>query len=267
MVDLKNKWILVTGASSGLGKEMALQLAKNNSANLILVARREEQLLELQNKIKESTSVQVDILRADLADKADTLLVSEACLKKADFYGAVLNAGVTYMGKQVEISEEKQASIINLNIVSTTALINSFVKHFEDSKKEGKIMVVSSLAAVVPIPYQAVYSGTKAYLTSFVHSLKHELRNPKLSLSIYSPGGIKSEMSSAPEFKELASYLMSTGKAASEGIYCFLNDKHHHVPGIENKLSFFFMQILPKKFLSKMIGITNYKSIKSSQSK
>ena len=116
MVDLKNKWILVTGASSGLGKEMALQLAKNNSANLILVARREEQLLELQNKIKESTSVQVDILRADLADKADTLLVSEACLKKADFYGAVLNAGVTYMGKQVEISEEKQASIINLNI-------------------------------------------------------------------------------------------------------------------------------------------------------
>ena len=131
MVDLKNKWILVTGASSGLGKEMALQLAKNNSANLILVARREEQLLELQNKIKESTSVQVDILRADLADKADTLLVSEACLKKADFYGAVLNAGVTYMGKQVEISEEKQASIINLNIVgfhTNYKCANNFIK-------------------------------------------------------------------------------------------------------------------------------------------
>ncbi|MGL1885431.1 MAG: SDR family NAD(P)-dependent oxidoreductase [Reichenbachiella sp.] len=260
-MSLSGKWVLITGASSGLGEEMALQLSSKYNTNLILVARRENKLIDLKRRINDQSTVHVEYVMADLSKPEDTQTVINLCLSKDGFYGAILNAGITYLGKYIKQEQINQAAIITLNIQSTVQLTDAVVKHFESTNKEGRLMVISSLAAKVPAPYQAVYSGTKAFLTNFFHSLKNELTNKSFKLSVFSPGGIKTDMTKADGFQDFESYLMPVKDAATQAITTFLKGKHDHIPGLGNRIGVGFLSLIPTRVFSKVMGNKYLKSI------
>ncbi|UXP32521.1 SDR family NAD(P)-dependent oxidoreductase [Reichenbachiella agarivorans] len=254
MIALKNKWILVTGASSGLGLEMAKLLASKHQANLILVARRADRLAALKTEILATSDIQIETLVADLSQEAETTKVINLCLSMPEFGGAILNAGMTYLGEHARITDEKISQILQLNVISTTTLATHFVRHFEQNGNQGNLMVISSLAAHYPTPYQALYSGTKGYLTNFLNSIALEVRNPRLKLSVFSPGGIVTEMTADDNFKTLQRWLMPVHLATREAIHCFVSGKHNYVPGISNRIAFAFMKVLPLRLITVILG-------------
>jgi len=248
-LQFKNKWVLVTGASSGLGEEMARQLAFQHGANLILLARRKDKLEQLKTELENDAKISVKTIVADLSklddvDKAiDQLLIGE------ELYAAILNAGVTYFGKHSELSWEQFQTMLQTNVVSVVRFTNRLVSHFESTGKEGGILIVSSMAAIFPVPYQSAYSGTKSFILSFATALMHEIKNKQFSLSVYAPGGIVTEMTAGDNFHDLQGWLMPVKQAAKEGIDAFRNRKLVHVPGLMNRVGGFFMKFLSKSFV------------------
>lgn len=249
--NLTGKWILITGASSGMGRELAFQLAKKCNVNLILAARREDRLTELKTKLISQHSIEIDILVVDLFETKNTQVLIEYCLNKPNFYGAILNAGLTYAGRHTEITEEKENQLLQLNLFSTSQLLKSFVKYFEQTRNEGRIMVVSSLAANFTLPYQALYSATKGFLTNLTTAISLEIENPDLRISTFSPGAVKTELAEMKEFKLVEKHAMALEPAMRDAIRCFLEGKYN---GISNQFQLFLSRFLPKKMISKLVG-------------
>jgi short-subunit dehydrogenase len=260
-LQFKNKWILVTGASSGLGEEMARQLAFEHSANLILLARRKEKLEKLKAELEKGAQVSVKILAADLSNLDQTDKAIDDVLKHGPLYGAILNAGVTYFGRNSELGWEQFETMLQTNVVSVVRITNRLVAHFEATGEHGGILIVSSMAALFPVPYQAAYSGTKAFILSFARALSPEIKNKHFSLSVYAPGGIVTEMTSGENFHDLQGWLMPVKEAAREGIYAFQSRKGVYVPGKLNKVGGFLMNLLPKKFITSKMSKVYYKAL------
>lgn len=251
---LKNKWILLTGASSGLGYEMACQLAYQSQANLILLARRAEILGTLKNKLEKEASVQVKVITGDLSNPGEADKLMDQILNDVELYGAILNAGITYFGRNTDITPKQFDDLLQINVVSTVRMTNRIIDYFEKNNKEGALMLVSSLAGIYPVPFQAAYSASKAFILSYGNSLSYELKNAAFSITVYAPGGIETEMTANKKFEGLKKWLMPVKVAAREGIYAFRHRKHVHIPGFTNKLGYIVMKFLPRKFLSAKMG-------------
>jgi short-subunit dehydrogenase len=260
-LQFKNKWVLVTGASSGLGEEMARQLAYQHGANLILLARRRDKLEQLKTELEKEAKVSVKVVVADLSNLDDVDKAIDEILKDGQLYGAILNAGVTYFGRHSELGWEQFQTMLQTNVVSVVRITNRLVAHFESTGNEGGILIVSSMAALFPVPYQSAYSGTKAFVLSFARALTHEIKNPHFSLSVYAPGGIVTEMTAGENFHDLQGWLMPVKDAAKEGIDAFRSRKGVYVPGLLNRVGGFFMNLMPKKFITGQMSKVYEKSL------
>jgi len=254
-MDLSGQTVLVTGASSGLGYEMAYQLAVREKANVIIVARRAEKLAALQAEIAKASAVRVDVVAADLGIVEDVNRVLDHCLADQLFAGAILNAGITYFGKHTELQWDYFEKMVQLNVMSVVRMTNRLLSHFESVATPSRIMVVSSMASLYPVPYQSAYSGTKGFLTNFANALSQEVENKQLVISAYCPGGIKTEMTTADgKFDTLSRWLEPVEHVASQGIYAFKKGKLTYVPGLLNKLSTFFLKFVPRSLLLRQTG-------------
>lgn len=262
-LDFKNKWVLITGASSGLGYEIAFQLAHQHKANLIISARRKDKLEQLKTEL-DQTGIQVKIIVADLSVPEDVELLIKASIEEQPLYAAVLNAGITYFGTHIEMQPAEFQNLLQTNVTSIVRITSQFVHHFETTQKEGGLMVVSSMAALFPVPYQAIYSGTKAFIMNFFNALSFELKNKKFSLTVYAPGGIATEMTQGEKFNDLKGWLMPVEQAAKEGIYALTTRKYNYIPGFMNRAGSKLMKFLPKKFIVGQMAKTYRKSLKQS---
>lgn len=260
-LQFKNKWVLVTGASAGLGEEMARQLAHRHGANLILLARRKEKLEQLKAELEKEAKVSVKVITADLSKLEEVDQALDEILKDGQLYGAILNAGITYFGRHDELSWEYFQTMLQTNVNAVMRMTNRLVGHFEKSGNEGGLMIVSSMAAIFPVPYQAAYSGTKSFILSFATALSHELQNPRFSITVYTPAGIVTEMTAGEKFNGLQNWLMPVEQAAKEGLNAFKNRKMTHIPGYMNRIGGFFMKFLPKRFLLKQMSGVYRKSL------
>ena len=260
-LDFKNKWVLITGASSGLGYEMAYQLAHHHQANLIIAARRIDKLDLLKKELTEQAGVQVKVIVADLSLPEDVNRLVYESLNGQELYCAILNAGITYFGEQVDMSTQELDLLLQTNVKSVVHLSNEFVKHFENNGNEGGIMIVSSMAAFFPTPYQAVYSGTKAFVMNFANALALELKNPKLSLTVYAPGGIATEMTDVDSFSGLKKWLMPVKQAAREGIYALKKRKFNYIPGRMNRIGSRIMRLFARRFVMKQLSKQYFASL------
>lgn len=255
-LQFEGKWVLVTGASSGLGHEMATQLAFKHKANLFLVARRAEKLAELKTTIEAQAGTQVVTISADLSKPEDIDNCMNAVLANNNLYAAILNAGITYFGKNADLEWSYFETMLRTNVMGMVKMTNALTKYFEQTQQEAGIMVVSSMAAVLPTPYQAVYSGTKGFMLNFITALSHETSNKRLSYTVYLPGGMQTEMTNNDKFSPLKSWLMPVNKAAAEGINALKKRKTTHVPGLTNKLGAIVSGIIPKNIIIKGMAKT-----------
>src|SRR5215510_5333447 len=253
-MDFRGKWVLVTGASSGLGKAMAEVLAREHGANIVPVARRKERLDELKRDLESSAKVEVDPVAADLSkvDGVDRAL--EHAKSGRQIYAAVLNAGVTHFGNYHELGWNDFEAMLSTNVTSIVRMTTSLVPYLDQHSPGGGIMLVSSMAGITPLPYQAAYSGTKAFVIHFGCAMSHELHDKNVSITIYAPGGIDTEMTAGERFHALRRWLMPVDAAAREGIDAFRRRKYLHVPGATNKLGTVLWRVLPQRLMTSQVA-------------
>jgi short-subunit dehydrogenase len=262
-MDFEGRWVLVTGASSGLGREMTKVLARDHGANVIPVARRMERLEELKREIESTSSSKVAPIAADLSriDEVDRVFREATAI--APVYGAILNAGVTHFGEYHELSWSDFENMLATNVTSVVRLTTALVPYLEERRDGGGVMLVSSMAGLTPVPYQTAYSATKAFLVNFGCGLYHETRSRGVSVTTFVPGGIKTEMTSGERFEALGGWLMPADKCAREAVDCFKRRKYLHVPGVFMRAGAVVMGMIPGEFLSGRVAATYKTALES----
>lgn len=250
-MNLKGQWVWVTGASSGLGLELCKQLSKLG-ANLIITARRVDRLEALAVELR-AAGVEVRVLAADMSRRDDVERIL-AVAKTVPLAAVVLNAGVTHFGHHHELEWEAFEAMLHTNVISTTRLTSELVKHFQATGAGARIMLVSSLTGLMPVPFQAAYSGTKAFLVAFGTALAHELRGSHVSVTVFAPGGIATEQTAGARFNSLRAWLAPVDTVALEALAALRGREPLYVQGFLNRLGFFAFRFLPRNLVMWMLS-------------
>lgn len=177
---------LITGASSGIGAIYADRLSRRGY-NLVLVARNTERLNVLATRIREQTGQQVEVVTADLNNKADLRHVEELLRNDTTIDTLVNNAGIGATAPLLDADIDKMEDMIALNINALTRLTYAAVPGFV-SRGNGTIINIASIVAIAPEVLNGVYGGSKAYVLAFSQSLVHELKDKNVRVQVVLPG-------------------------------------------------------------------------------
>src|SRR5687767_13291673 len=261
-MDFRNRWVLITGASSGLGQAMARKLATEHKANIVAIARRKQRLEELKEELESQAGVEVVAIAADLSKLEEVDRALELAASGRDLYAAILNAGVTHFGEHGSLSWSDFERMLNTNVTSVVRMATALAPQLERTGLGGGLMLVSSMAGMTPIPYQTAYSATKAFLVHFGCGLWHEMQGRSISITTYAPAGIVTEMTGGESFRPLRSWLMPVDRAATEGLEAFRRRRYLHVPGSSNRLGTVLMRLLPQRLVTGQIAATYRRALK-----
>lgn len=183
---------LITGASAGIGTEFARQLAERGY-NVTLAARRIDRLTELASEIEERYGVRAIAVACDVTDAAQRTELLDAIHARGDEVDILINnAGIGTEGEFNSFSLDEHQRQIDVNISALTAMTSLVLPHMLEADR-GAILNVASTAAFQPIPRQAVYAASKAYVTSLSQALSQELRDTGVSVTVLCPGPTRTE--------------------------------------------------------------------------
>ena len=248
------EYVLLTGASSGIGYEMATQLAAKKM-NLILVARSETKLQQMQKELATRYGILVHFIVKDLSDVQAAIDIYKVLQRENILVTALVNnAGVGNYGNFIDTSLEEELKMIELNISSVVALTKLFAKDMV-SRKSGRIMNVSSALAYLPFPYMSVYSATKSFVLAFSETLAAELEGTGVVVTTLAPGITETAFVS-PEMRE--TNLLKSNKptpvktVATEGVKLLLHGKGKKIVGFQNRFNSILAGILPDPVMMKI---------------
>lgn len=237
-------WALVTGASSGIGKEYAKQLAAKK-INVLLIARRQDRLESLSKELSNSYGVEARTITADLSSDKGLELVIEKT-KGLEIGLLINNAGVEDSGHFLTTSIEKAVNTLSLNCKAPLVLTHHFAKKMVE-RKRGGIIFMSSLVAFQGTPYIANYAATKAYDLILSESLAAEFQADNIDVLSVNSGFAETELSEDFNFKGLPIDPISAKHVATVGLKA-LGKKRVVVPGAINKFLYFTGKYLqPRK--------------------
>ncbi|WP_046757428.1 SDR family NAD(P)-dependent oxidoreductase [Kordia jejudonensis] len=250
------KTALITGASSGIGKEFA-KIHAEKGGDLIIVARSEDKLNELKNELQQAHNVQVIVIAKDLTDtNAPKEIYEELNAANIEVDYLINNAGFGGIGRFDKRDLEKDLSMIQLNITALTALTHYFLQDFV-ARNTGKILNVSSTASFMPGPMQAVYYATKAYVTSFSNAIAEELHDTNISVTTLMPGATETDFgkTSGMDKTELFENTASPRTVAEDGYNSMLESDLDVISGItfSQKILMKLLPFIPKKTMLKRI--------------
>ena len=249
-------YTLITGASSGIGYELASVFAKNNH-NLILVARSTEKLESLKFEIEKNFQVVADVITLDLSkqNSAEELF---AIVHKKKIHVDVLvnNAGFGDHSLFFSQDSTKIEEMILLNVLTLTKLTKLFLPAMV-SMKYGKILNVASTAAFQPGPLMSVYYATKAYVLSFTEGLYEELKGTGVSITALCPGPTESGFQSVANLSNVAlmdALKLPTSKDVAEfGYKALMSDKAVAIHGFMNTMMAKSAGFIPRTILRKLV--------------
>jgi hypothetical protein len=257
-LDFRGRTVLVTGASSGLGKDMARILARDHGANLLLVARRRDALAALCSELSAQHKIKADFLVADLVNPVDVERIFDEATAQHSIYAVILNAGVTYFGQALEQPQASVEALLATNVSSTVRLTSRFVPYLIARQEQGGVLLVSSMAGFTPMPFQAVYGASKAFVTSYGQSLAEEVKATGVTVAVFAPGGIATEMLESSgisrKFKAGDVGIMASDACAREGLEAFRRRRGLHVPGGLNQLTSFVTRLAPRSFVAARVA-------------
>lgn len=250
------KYTLITGASSGIGFELASVFARNNH-NLILVARSKEKLESLRSEIEKNYQVVAEVIPLDLSlpNSAEELfnLTQKKNLKVEILLN---NAGFGDHGLFLNADSKKIEEMINLNILTLTKLTKLFLPQMVENKY-GKIMNVASTAAFQPGPLMSVYYATKSYVLSFSEALYEELKETGVSVTALCPGPTESGFSAVANMSNIALMelmkLPTSRDVAEYGYKALMNDKAVAVHGLMNNVVAKTTSFIPRAITRKLV--------------
>lgn len=252
---MNNKIALITWASSGLGKEFA-KIHASKSWDVIVVARRGDKLLELKKELESEYKINVTIIEKDLTEKnAWEYIYNQVKDLWLEVDYLINNAGFWDLWDFIDGDMSLYSNMIQLNITALTELTSFYLKDFVQ-KDSGKILNISSTAALVPGPGHAVYFATKAYVSSFSEALTAELADTNVSVTSLLPWATKTEFwsTSGMDKTDLFSKAASSYSVALDGYNAMLESKINILSGVDFKNSILLKiaQFLPKKIVLKL---------------
>lgn len=259
----KNKTVLITGASSGIGLAMAKNLA-NQGAKLILVARSTDKLNATVQELK-ATGTEAFAFTCDLGvEGAAHKLYHEVLRAGLSVDLLVNNAGYGRWGKFTDFDLSDYAKMIQLNITTLTELCHLFIADMV-KKGMGGIINVGSTASFAPVPYGNVYSSTKAYVLMFSEALHYEYADNGIQIMALCPGATESQFMAvatekstetrkrANERKDSIPFQTSE-EVAQECFQAFLKNKPYHIAGKRNRRMYAISKHLSRKTVLNMVG-------------
>lgn len=248
---------LVTGASSGIGIDIARELAKRGH-NLVLVARRKERLDQVAAELR-TNSLRVETLACDLADPAarDALPGQIAGLGLTVSV-LVNNAGYGSAGRFTKLDGDAEAQMVRLNCEAPVALASVYAGEMEE-RGSGAILNVASSAGFQPIPKQATYAATKAFMLNWSDALHEELGDSGIAVTALCPGPVETEFAEVAGahglFDKAPSFTMvSSEDVAREAIEGLEKNRRNVVPGLAVKLVAASSRITPRSLLLPAMG-------------
>ncbi|MEJ2719127.1 MAG: SDR family oxidoreductase [Deltaproteobacteria bacterium] len=245
---------LVTGASTGIGRELSRLFALEGT-NLVLVARRVERLNTLAAEISSKHGVRVNVLAKDLslptsADEIHAELGRQAI--EVDIL--VNNAGAQVYGPFHEVDADRLLQLIQLNLVSLTRLTRLFL-HGMIERGHGHILNLGSTGSFAPGPLNAVYCASKAYVLSFTEAIAEELAGTGITVTALCPGATVTEFAKRAGIEDVRLFRMSgmdAVKVARAGHQALLRGRRVVVPGLANKLTVLSAAFLPRRLVTKV---------------
>ncbi len=251
-----SKTALITGASSGIGLEMA-KIFANENIDLVITARREERLQDLKSELEETQSIQVYIFVSDLSDRDAPSQLYNFCKEnnlQIDYL--INNAGIGDYGFFWESNWDKTETMLDLNIKSLTHLTRLFLPDMIE-RNSGRVMNVASTASFQPGPLMSVYYASKHYVLAFSEALANELSDHGITVTVLCPGPTKSE------FQENANMLKSklmdrlpmpdSREVAEYGYKSMMNGKRVAVHGVTNKIMSKLVVLFPRKWVTAIV--------------
>lgn len=245
---------LITGASSGIGKELATIHAERGG-NLILVARSKDKLNELKVELEKKHKVLVSIIPKDLsAAEAAKELFNEVQSLGIQVDYLMNNAGFGLVGKFHELPWERQMQMINLNMIALTELTYLFLQEMV-ARNNGKILNTSSTAGLIPGPLQAVYFASKAYVSSFSNAIAEELYDKNITVTALLPGATETGFAKTSGVDKTAIYSnpASARSVAEDGYNAMIKGKLDviSVSSKSQKMQLSLLPFFPKKMILK----------------
>lgn len=243
-----NRYAVITGATSGIGYELA-KLFAGDGYNLIIVARTAEELEQKKNEFSQQYGVEVISITKDLIQpNAAFELYDEIKSRNVTVDVLVNNAGQGQYGLFTEQDIHRLLDIIQLNVSSLTVLTHLFLKDMV-SRNEGKILQLGSIASQLPGPWQAVYHATKAYVLSFTEALISELKDSAVSLTVLQPGATDTDFfhkADMEDSKILDTKLSNPEQVAKDGYEALMSGDDKVISGMKNKVMVGASNVMPE---------------------
>lgn len=247
-------YALITGATSGIGLELALNFARDQ-INLILVARNEENLKKIQEKIIIEYDVDVVVIPKDLThDSAVLEIYDEVKEKELNVDYLINNAGFGTFGRFKDLDVDTAKDLVKLNVLSLLEMNKRFVPDMVE-RQFGYILNVASLASFLPGPIMANYYASKAYVLSLSEAMHEELKEEGIKVSALCPGPVRTNFQEIAKMKKsetMSSFIMEAKKVADIGYLGLWRGKAVVVPGLTTKALPVLIRLFPRSWIRKI---------------
>jgi len=245
---------LVTGASSGIGAELA-KIHAEHGGDLVVVARRRERLEAMKSQLEKAHGITVHVIEKDLTQAdAPQQIYDELRSKNVSVDVLINNAGSGYLGVFHEQDWARNADMIKVNILALTAMTRLFLPPMVE-RRSGRILNIASMAGFVPGPLHAVYYASKAYVISFSEAIANEVAGMGVTVTVLCPGPVETEFTQRAEMKGVPLLKkMATARATAEAGYnAMLKGKTIEVPGFLNKIMIHgLLRLSPRRLTTKV---------------
>lgn len=249
-------YTLVTGASKGIGKAIAIEAA-SRGMNVLLVARSKELLDNLAKELS-IKNVSVKTYVADLFEEdAPAKIFQYAKENSLNINMLANNAGMGYYGNFDECDLKKHMDVMHLNMDACVRMAYAFLKNSDPSQTRYILNTVST-GAYQPVPAMAIYSASKAFMLSFSRALREELKKKNVHVTALCPGGTESDFFGPAQMTEIvkknAQFMMSADKVARVGLQAVMKNKSVAIPGITNKVGAIASKLTPHDIVVPVAG-------------
>jgi hypothetical protein len=246
------RWALVTGASAGIGRALAEQLAAAG-ANLILTARRKERLAELAAQLASNHNIQADAFAADLADPGAPAAIFAFTQGKGIHVDVLINnAGFGGYGSFHTQARERQLDMVQVNCAAVVHLTHLYLPAMVE-RRQGDILIVASAAAFQAVPFITTYAATKAFDLLFAEGLAEEVAQHNVRVCALCPGSTTTEFHDvAGQPARLQRSQETADKVARVGLQALAAGKSCVISGAKNILQTHTQRLVPRRFVTRM---------------